>query len=110
MAESRINVNAASVEQLGKLQNLDPAIAAAIVDWVDSNDEPTPQGAEQSTYAQRNPPYQVRNGPFETLREMSLKGSQRQSLVIEGDRSVAKTVSDSQPKRADAECICGPGA
>lgn len=68
--ESRLNVNVASAEQLGKLPNPDPAVAAAIRDWVDSDDELTPQGAEQTYYAELRPPYEVRNGPLETLREM----------------------------------------
>ncbi len=98
--ESRINVNAASAEQLGKLQGLDPAIAAAIVDWVDSNDELTPLGAEQTTYAQRNPPYQVRNGPFETLREMLMVQGVTPELLL-GEDTNANGVLD--PEEQDGE-------
>jgi DNA uptake protein ComE-like DNA-binding protein len=68
--ESRLNLNTASAEELAKLDNMTPDIVAAIMDWRDGDDIPSPGGAEAEYYASLNPPYLPRNGPFETIREL----------------------------------------
>jgi len=44
--------------------------ANAILDWMDADDTPRPNGAESETYSTMSPPYQARNGPFQTLEEL----------------------------------------
>jgi general secretion pathway protein K len=53
---------------------IDQRILMAIVDWIDSNQDPevTPPGAEQPYYLGLTPPQNVRNGPLLTLRELLL--------------------------------------
>ncbi len=68
--ESRLNVNNASAEELGKLVNMTPDIVAAIQDWRDGDDVVTPGGAEVEYYSSLQPPYLPRNGPFQTIREL----------------------------------------
>lgn len=68
--ESRMNLNEANVQQLGKLDNISPDIIAAIVDWRDADNAVTPGGAEAEYYLSLQPPYVPRNGPFQTIREM----------------------------------------
>ncbi len=68
--ERHLNVNTASAEELDRLPGIEPDVAAALVDWRDRDDEPSPQGAEQEYYSSLDRPYAVRNGPFETLREL----------------------------------------
>jgi DNA uptake protein ComE-like DNA-binding protein len=68
--ESRLNVNVATAEELGKLDGMTPELAAAILDWRDEDNAVTPGGAEIDYYASLAPPYQPRNGPFQTLREL----------------------------------------
>jgi competence ComEA-like helix-hairpin-helix protein len=68
--ESRLNVNVASAEELGKLDGMTPDVVAAIVDWRDADNQVTPGGAEWEYYASLGPPYQPRNGPFQTIREL----------------------------------------
>lgn len=68
--ESRLNVNVASAEQLGKLDGMTSDVVAAIVDWRDEDNQVTPGGAEGDYYASLLPPYQPRNGPIETIREL----------------------------------------
>jgi type II secretory pathway component PulK len=67
---SRININVATEEMLMKLPDMTPEIARAIMDWRDADDFPLENGAESDTYATLTPPYQARNGPFETLHEL----------------------------------------
>jgi len=68
--ESRLNLNTASAEELGKLYNMTPEILAAIKDWKDGDDTASNGGAEGEYYATLQPPYLPRNGPFQTVREL----------------------------------------
>lgn len=46
-------------------------IADAIRDWIDSDDEMLPYGAETAdTYAAMSPPYSAKNGPLESIDEL----------------------------------------
>jgi competence ComEA-like helix-hairpin-helix protein len=68
--ESRLNVNTASADVLGRIDGMTPDVLAAIADWRDSDNVPSPGGAEAEYYASLQPPYQPRNGPFLTVREL----------------------------------------
>ena len=69
---SKLNVNTATREQLLMLPNMTEDIADAIIDWRDSDDTPGDFGAESGYYATMPYPYQPRNGPFQTIRELLL--------------------------------------
>ncbi|MBX3744886.1 MAG: general secretion pathway protein GspK [Verrucomicrobiae bacterium] len=69
---SRLNLNAASIEVLQWLPRMTPELAAAIVDWRDTDSEPSPGGAEDEVYLRLNPPYRCKNGPFESVEELRL--------------------------------------
>ena len=44
-----------------------------IMDWLDEDDISNPKGAEtEDYYGQLDPPYQAKNGPFDTIRELLL--------------------------------------
>lgn len=80
--ESRLNVNTASQDQLTNLDQLTPDIAASIIDWRDADNQVTPGGAEADYYNALQPPYQPRNGPFQTVRELLMvKGISRELLL-----------------------------
>src|SRR5450631_1387729 len=66
--ESRLNVNTASADELAKLKNMTPDVATAIVNWRGGDN--TTVAAEAQYYAGLQPPYQPRNGPFQTVREL----------------------------------------
>lgn len=70
----RVDVNAASAERLAALPGCDAAIAAAIVDWRDSDDVAVDDGAERSdgTYTGAAVAYAPRNAAIETLDELRL--------------------------------------
>ena len=69
---SKLNLNTATVDMLQKLPRMTPELAAAIVDWRDSDDNVTPSGAETDTYSRLRPPYKCKNAPFETVDELRL--------------------------------------
>jgi type II secretory pathway component PulK len=78
---SRLNINglplnsedrAAARQRLTRLPRMTEHIADAILDWMDSDDEPSDYGAESSWYASQHPPYRPRQGRFESLHELLL--------------------------------------
>ncbi|NGO39413.1 hypothetical protein G4L39_08375 [Limisphaera ngatamarikiensis] len=71
---SKLNLNTATREMLERLTNLVlyPEVAAAIVDWRDSDSEPEVNGAEDQVYLRLNPPYRCKNAPFETVEELRM--------------------------------------
>jgi DNA uptake protein ComE-like DNA-binding protein len=70
--ESRLNVNTASQEELGRLHLMRPEVAAAIIDWRDEDHAVTQGGVEAEYYAAMQPPRQPRNGSLQTLRELGM--------------------------------------
>ena len=80
--ESRLDVNNASVEELGKLEGMTPDVTAAIIDWRDEDNTVSPGGAEAEYYLSLQPPYQPRNGPVQTIRELLMvRGITSDSLL-----------------------------
>jgi len=82
--ESRLNVNLATGRDLLNLPDMTAEVVAALADWRDSDGRLTPLGAEADYYEGLSPPYRIRNGPFETLRELLLvKGVTADALLGE---------------------------
>ena len=50
--------------------NMTADIADSIIDWIDSDDDPRPNGAESSYYQGLSPPYRAKNGPLESVEEL----------------------------------------
>lgn len=69
---AKLNLNSATVEMLEFLPRMTPALAAAIIDWRDTDSELTINGAEDETYQRLNPPYRCKNAAFESLHELRL--------------------------------------
>lgn len=59
-------------DALMKLPNMTEDIADAIIDWIDADDNPRPNGAESSTYSGMQPPYRAKNGPLDSIEELLL--------------------------------------
>ncbi len=69
---SKLNLNTASAEMLEALPGMTQELAAAIVDWRDTDSEVSPSGAESEAYLLRTPKYECKNSPFETVEELRL--------------------------------------
>jgi general secretion pathway protein K len=69
-------VNPVQVEHFQRLLSmldLSPALAYTLVDWIDADSEPQPQGgAEDDTYLALQPPYLAANRPLIDLAELAL--------------------------------------
>ncbi len=69
---SRINLSRPDRELLSRIDRLDASYISPIIDWVDNNEEAEPGGAEAGYYQHLNLPYEIRNGPMRTGRELLL--------------------------------------
>lgn len=69
------------LQRLLESLDLKPALALAIADWIDPDPDPQfPDGAEDSDYAVRNPPYLAANRPLVSVSELRLiKGLEREA-------------------------------
>lgn len=72
-----------ALQRLLAILELDPGIAQAIADWIDPDQEPLfPDGAEDSEYTQRSPPYITANRPLLSVSELrSIKGIDPESYA-----------------------------
>ncbi len=60
-------------------------IVDPILDWTDSDEEPNSEGAEtEDYYSQLDPPYEAKNGPFDTVRELLLVKGFTETLLTGG--------------------------
>jgi competence ComEA-like helix-hairpin-helix protein len=84
--ESRLNINNASAEELGKLYAMTPDIVAAVLDWRDEDNAASPGGAEAEYYLSLQPPYLTRNGPVQTIRELLMVRGMDSELFLGKDR------------------------
>jgi len=67
--ESKLNVLFASSESLAKL-GMNSAQVAGLFDWMDADDIPRVEGAEEGYYSVLESPYRCKNGPLELLDEL----------------------------------------
>ncbi len=69
---SKLNLNTATAAMLQLLPRMTAELAAAIVDWRDSDSTVSDGGAEEDTYARLNPAYHCKNAAFESAEELRL--------------------------------------
>lgn len=84
MADSSANPTGAR-NLLMTLPGMTESIADAILDWIDSDDEPRELGAEGDYYSSLDPPYQPRNGPLGSLDELLLVREVTPALLYGAD-------------------------
>lgn len=68
----KLNVNQATSAQLLALPGMTEEIADAILDWRDDDDDEREYGVETGYYRNLDYPYDCRNAPFKTIRELLL--------------------------------------
>jgi DNA uptake protein ComE-like DNA-binding protein len=67
------------------LPNMTSNVAWSIVDWLDSDNNVSPGGAEDDYYMSLSPPYHCKNGPLESLEELLLVQGVTPQLLFGGD-------------------------
>jgi type II secretory pathway component PulK len=74
-------------DALMKLPNMTEDIADAICDWIDPDDDPRTNGAENSYYMGLSPGYRCKNGPLDSLEELLLVRGVTPDLLFGTDRN-----------------------
>ena len=69
---AKINVNLALADLLLGLECLDEATVASILDWIDRDDVPNPDGAENDYYCSLESAYNCKNEPIDNIEELLL--------------------------------------
>lgn len=70
-----------------------------ILDWTDEDDEPNEEGAETEDYYELlDPPYQAKNGPFDTVRELLLVKGFSEVLLTGGPFDPESVRGDTEAK------------
>ncbi|HEX4590190.1 MAG TPA: hypothetical protein VH120_09705 [Gemmataceae bacterium] len=74
-------------DALMKLPNMTEDVADAICDWIDPDDEPRANGAENDYYMGLSPGYRCKNGPLDSLEELLLVRGVTPDLLFGTDRN-----------------------
>ena len=67
--------------------NLTEDVVNSILDWIDTDDTPRTNGAEDDTYQGMTPAYHAKNGPLDSLEEMLMIHGVTPSLLLGNDRN-----------------------
>lgn len=74
-------------DMLMALPNMTEDVANSILDWIDTDDDPRPDGAENDYYEAQLPPYGCKNGPLDTIEELLLVKGVTPQLLLGNDRN-----------------------
>ena len=102
---AKLAVNAAKAEELQRLPDFPPEVAASIVDWRDSDDRASGDGAEVEYYAQLDPPYRPRNAPFETVRELLMVRGVTPELLLGEDTNANGLLDPEENDGAESDPV-----
>lgn len=97
---AKLNLNTATAEMLELLPRMTPELAAAIIDWRDTDTTVTTGGAENETYQAGNPAYRCKNAPFESVDELRLVSGMSTELLF-GEDSNLNGVLDANENDGD---------
>lgn len=82
---AKLNLNTATAAMLELLPRMTPQLAAAIIDWRDTDSTVTTGGAEDETYQAGTPAYRCKNAPFESVDELRLVSGTSLELLLGED-------------------------
>lgn len=82
---SKLNLNAATTSMVSRLPGLKTSLTDALLDFVDDDDVPRPEGAEQEYYNALPQPYRIHNGPLSTVEQLLLVRGFTPAVVLGED-------------------------
>lgn len=68
----KLNINRTTEESLNGLPQVEPILSQALLDFIDTDNSPNAEGAEQAYYDTLTRPYKIHNGPLVTVDELLL--------------------------------------
>jgi type II secretory pathway component PulK len=97
----KVNLNTAPKEILEKVPGMTAALAEAVIDWRDTDEQTTGDGgAESDYYARQDPPYAAKNGPFDSVEELLMVKGFTAALLL-GEDANRNGILD--PSEADGD-------
>lgn len=69
---SKLNLNSATTSMVSRLPGMRPSLTDALLDFIDADEVPRPEGAEQEYYEALPQPYRIANGPLHTVEQLLL--------------------------------------
>lgn len=69
---SKLNLNSATTSMVSRLPGMKASLTDALLDFLDADDVPRPEGAEQEYYDALPQPYRIHNGPLATVEQLLL--------------------------------------
>jgi DNA uptake protein ComE-like DNA-binding protein len=100
---SKLNLNTATLDMLRQLPGISDELAAAIVDWRDTNDEVSENGAESETYLAKRPAYACKNAPFETVDELALLNGATRVILYGEDANLNGVLDPNEDDGSQSE-------
>ena len=85
---SKLNLNTATAAMMNKLPRMTAELAAAIVDWRDTDSNASENGAEDEIYGRLTTPYKCKNAPFETVEELRLVYGMTYDILFDEDANL----------------------
>ncbi len=82
---SKLNLNAATTSMVSRLPGMKTSLTDALLDFVDADDVPRPEGAEQEYYNALPQPYRIHNGPLSTVEQLLLVRGFTPAVVLGED-------------------------
>lgn len=82
---SKLNLNAATTSMVSRLPGMKTSLTDALLDFVDADDIPRPEGAEQEYYNALPQPYRIHNGPLSTVEQLLLVRGFTPAVVLGED-------------------------
>lgn len=93
---AKLNLNTATAAMLQRLPRMTAELAAAVLDWRDSDSEPSENGAEDEIYARLNPPYRCKNAPFESITELRLVHGFTHDILYDEDANLNAVLDENE--------------
>ena len=82
---SKLNLNAATTSMVSRLPGMKTSLTDALLDFLDDDDVPRPEGAEQEYYNALPQPYRIHNGPLSTVEQLLLVRGFTPAVVLGED-------------------------
>ncbi|TWU47198.1 General secretion pathway protein K [Rubripirellula tenax] len=108
-ADSELDSENIAVSLLMSLPNMTEDVADAILDWIDTDEESRPYGAESDYYESLSTPYSATNGPLRSVEELLLVRGVTPTLLFGADGN-RNGVIDADEQQRYGVSIDTPGA
>jgi len=93
---SKLNLNAATTSMVSRLPGMRASLTDALLDFIDADDVPRPEGAEQEYYDALPQPYRIQNGSLATVEQLLLVRGFTPAVVLGEDANRNSTLDPNE--------------